>query len=293
MSDETFNRLAENAFDFLGKSLDQLEREPKHSVINFYSAVELILKARLLREHWTLTLAKEKSRKAFESGDFQSVSFEVACTRLDEIVGSPLPDKARSAFDAIRKHRNRIVHFHHVIQGGDPRTVAAIATEQLRAWHWLNELLTVQWSADFGDFREAIAGISERLSLHRTYVQLAFDNLRSELEQLASNGTSIHDCPFCELATAVEREIEADLRHIECRICGTYWNDFYVECEECGHEGVHTGGVSYDCPTCTHVMYGDDISRSEPLTPCDQCNRQASVIRDGETRFCMGCLEIV
>lgn len=101
VSDHGFQQLTENAFDFLRKALAELTTDHKHSVINFYSAVELLLKARLLREHWTLVLARETGKANFEAGDFQSVTFEMACTRLDQVVGSPLPAQAKAAFDAV------------------------------------------------------------------------------------------------------------------------------------------------------------------------------------------------
>ena len=36
-----FEELAANAFDFLEKASDQLEKEPKYSVINFFTGIEL------------------------------------------------------------------------------------------------------------------------------------------------------------------------------------------------------------------------------------------------------------
>lgn len=297
MTDQGFGRLTENAFDFLGQALDQLETAPKHSVINFYAAVELFIKARLLLEHWTLVLAKEKSRSSFEEGDFQSASFDLACTRLDQVVGSPLPPRARVAFDVVRKHRNRMVHFHHAIQEGEPATIAAIAVEQLTAWHWLHELLTSQWATEFSDYRPQIEAITDRLTSHRIYVQVAYDNIRLDLQALSDQGIRLHACPFCELNTAVEREVEANLCHTECRICGHYWNDLYIECEECGASSTLMGGSS-ECTECTHVMYADDIERyvgnpGSRLAPCPFCHRPKSVLPIGGTQFCIGCLEIV
>ena len=44
---ERFDDVVRNAFDFLGRSIDELEKHPKYSVIHFYSAIELFVKARL------------------------------------------------------------------------------------------------------------------------------------------------------------------------------------------------------------------------------------------------------
>jgi len=39
-----FKSLVENAIDFLKKSVAEIKKSPKYSVINFYSAVEIFLK---------------------------------------------------------------------------------------------------------------------------------------------------------------------------------------------------------------------------------------------------------
>ena len=67
--------LLENAFDFLERGIEQFEHEPKYSVINFCSAVELFLKARLLKEHWALVVAKNPKMDEFLKGDFKSINF--------------------------------------------------------------------------------------------------------------------------------------------------------------------------------------------------------------------------
>lgn len=36
-----FENLVRNGIDFLTKAISQLESDPKHSVINFYTAVEI------------------------------------------------------------------------------------------------------------------------------------------------------------------------------------------------------------------------------------------------------------
>ena len=62
-----FDSLVRNAMDFLKKSVDELEESPKYSVIYFSTAVELFLKARLLREHWSLIISnvnKVQKRKS-------------------------------------------------------------------------------------------------------------------------------------------------------------------------------------------------------------------------------------
>jgi hypothetical protein len=81
-ADQHVDWLIKNALDFLKHAIDDFSTHPKHSVINFYTAVELFLKARLLEEHWSLIVVKDPDRRKFEAGDFISVTFEEACNRL-------------------------------------------------------------------------------------------------------------------------------------------------------------------------------------------------------------------
>ncbi|MBN1293095.1 MAG: hypothetical protein JXB48_14745, partial [Candidatus Latescibacteria bacterium] len=59
MKNNQLNKLIENAFDFFERSLDEFEDNPKYSVIHFYAAVELFLKARLMAEHWSLVVLRD------------------------------------------------------------------------------------------------------------------------------------------------------------------------------------------------------------------------------------------
>jgi hypothetical protein len=49
--DEFFNQLVGSAFEFLDRAIGHVEADRKHSIINFATAVELFLKARLFKEH--------------------------------------------------------------------------------------------------------------------------------------------------------------------------------------------------------------------------------------------------
>ena len=49
--DDLAKKLVLNGFDFLTEAIASLEGKPKYSIINFYSAVEIFIKARLLHEH--------------------------------------------------------------------------------------------------------------------------------------------------------------------------------------------------------------------------------------------------
>ncbi len=110
-----FDLLVKNAIDFLERATAEIEDRPKYSIINFFSAVELFFKARLMREHWSLIIAKpeDASITKFRDGDFQSVTLEQATKRLKNISSENITDEEMNSFNDLRKHRNKLVHFFH------------------------------------------------------------------------------------------------------------------------------------------------------------------------------------
>src|SRR5215211_1180617 len=107
-ADDLFERLVDNALDFLSRSIDDLERSPKYSVIHFHAAVELFVKARLMSEHLALVVAKRQDAdwEKFVAGDFQFVSLEEAAGKLEKVVRSGLTKPSLQAFQNVGKHRN-------------------------------------------------------------------------------------------------------------------------------------------------------------------------------------------
>jgi hypothetical protein len=51
------DRLVANAIDFLRRAINEFKKDPKYSIIHFSAAVELLLKARLMAEHWSLVVS--------------------------------------------------------------------------------------------------------------------------------------------------------------------------------------------------------------------------------------------
>ncbi|MDT9702548.1 hypothetical protein RMT89_43460, partial [Streptomyces sp. P17] len=87
-----------------------LDKRPKNSIVDFYSSIELFLKARLMNEHWTLILSRPElaNLDSFQVGDFHSVFLDDAVKRMKNILRDPLPAKAVDVFKALGEHRNQI-----------------------------------------------------------------------------------------------------------------------------------------------------------------------------------------
>jgi hypothetical protein len=292
--------LVENALEFLDKAIGEIESSPKHSIINFYSAVELLLKARLLHEHWSLVVTKDPDRQRFESGDFVSVNFDEACVRLRKIVQSPISDSAVRNFDTIRKHRNRVVHFYH---GADLREVVS---EQLRAWYDLHQLLTVQWKVAFNDFLPALADIEKRLRGNREYLQAKFADLESLIARERKGGAEFEACASCGFEAARTEIVLGDLKAAECLVCG-YRNEWIeYECSNCTKFSPLLEGGAFTCTHCGHRDPEETIAKTlnqfvatsdnyfEAMVPanCSECDGYHTTIEYHDKYLCICCFAV-
>jgi hypothetical protein len=173
-----------------------------------------------MAEHWTLVASKEVDRDKFVAGDFVSVPFEEACSRFAKIVKSGIDDSARKKFDAVRKHRNQMVHFFHEADGNKKTLVEEVAIEQLGAWYELQQLLTVHWADHFEPWKKDIADIERRFKRQRDYLAAKFNALKSELARLKEQGEAIELCSSCHFTAAKIVPEIGDLRKETCLVCG-------------------------------------------------------------------------
>jgi len=296
-------RLIENALDFLARAIADFKSQPKHSIINFYSAVELFLKARLLQEHWSLIVLKDADRHKFEAGDFVSVSFETACERLQNVVQSPISPRARQTFDAIRKHRNKMVHFFHEADRASANRLEAIAREQLRAWYDLHKLLTVQWSPIFDGYGAEFNAIEKKLKGHREFLRAKFDDLASAIKQEKANGIAFRACGSCSFNAARVTEIIGDLSECECLVCGYQDKWFNYTCSNCSKVSPLRDGGEFACPQCQQkddteaiveninefIVTSDNYMDAYVPAHCSECEGYRSVVEYKEQFLCVVC----
>jgi len=296
--------LVANAIDFLTLATEEFEGRPKHSIIAFHSAVELVLKARLMHEHWSLVVGKNPDLSSFQTGDFVSVTFEEACQRLAKVVGSALPDQTRRWFDEIRKHRNKLVHFFQDID--TPAVREQIAREQLSAWHGLVGLLRVQWRDVFARFDIDIDALDRRFAKHRLYLHTRFDSLSDELKALKAAGKTIETCRSCGFDAAETQELVGELRQAKCHVCRIAPRWLTVECPKCEKPMQVEGDDGATCEACQTGYDQDELSDlidEDPVTTdnyfdhatpahCSSCDGYQTVVSYRDHYLCVSCLEL-
>ena len=83
--------LIDNSFDYLENSIKYSKAEEnrawKYALLNLASAIELMMKGVLEKEHWSLLFEdiKKANKDALAKGDIKSVNFETAIERIKSI----------------------------------------------------------------------------------------------------------------------------------------------------------------------------------------------------------------
>lgn len=298
--------LINNAYAFLKSALEKLEDDTKSSVINFYSAVELFLKAPLLHEHWTLIVSKDPKFSKFQKGDFISIGFKESIKRLKDILGIHIKNDAYNAFDKVRQHRNKYVHF--FIQNEND-IIAQIAKEQILAWAYLHHLIKNKLSHIFYNFEEKNKLIESSLKRHKKfwqqYSQLRYKQLLYYYENKINKGAIISHCSRCKVRSLEETIYSEVYTESHCRICQYYGKNLKLACPGCQRQTILWGDAYSSCEHCPYQFepdkvfdiintYGNLNELNEPvewLIPanCHYCEGYQTVCELNEHYLCTNC----
>jgi hypothetical protein len=242
MSDIVFDELVRNAIDFAKQSISELARSPKYSMIHFAVAVELFLKARLMREHWSqvVTRPEAASLQDFRQGRFHSVSIEDAVKRLRNIANEAISDRAEDAFRSVANHRNRLIHFYHPQLGPSAKVAEreSVVADQYRAWHFLNELLTGPWSGHFKRHMKELRELNGALLRLNDFLTAKFEAILPAINEQVKNGLIFERCSLCSFRAVKVDDMRGEpaLFVGECLVCGWHHSSIHEPCPDCNQE---------------------------------------------------------
>lgn len=305
-----FDLLVKNAFDFLNKGISDFDSAPKYSVINFSTAIELFLKARLIKEHWSLVVSKpEKADKnQFVEGEFSSVNLLQAKGRLQTIAGINMHEVSFSAFRQLANHRNKLIHFYHVGLESDENIKELIVREQCKAWFYLHRLL-LEWDEHFHEYGGDIDDANETMKNHSQYLETKFNVLKQELDRYTADGNPPGICAVCSYRSVVTRPDGVPFVSIECKVCDYQgFEQFELDCPSC-LERVFIAGEGYaSCDLCNHTTKPSDVEaelvkKYKLNSPryqgslnmginCGNCEGFQTVVCIEDVYFCTSCFEI-
>ncbi|MRT05955.1 hypothetical protein [Ewingella americana] len=261
-NEQLFDSLVTNAIDFLESSIDDLNKRPKNSIVDFYTAIELFLKARLMLEHWTLILDEpgKANKQNFSKGDFKSVYFEDSVRRLKTILNIKLEDNILGNFKELGKHRNQIVHFAHAQYSSAQANKAGVVAQQWYSWHHLYNLLTVEWKSEFIKYQADFERVHRRMLQEKEFLINRFNELTDNIKILRLRSIKIVKCRQCGLEAGKVNDSHK-------------WGDDY-ECLVCESNGVAVLPVkdTLPCPKCKHPFE----FFSPKITSCTNCSHEIS-----------------
>lgn len=286
-------KMMQNAIDFLKHSEKNILIQPKYSAISFWSAIELILKYRICKEHWSLILSKPDLKK-FLSGDFTSKYFDELCIILENIVGSPLEKPHKDVLITIKNHRNMWVHFYN--KEDVEKKTNELIVDQLHGWFILN-LYINKWSFYFKPYIEEINSIYQLVKNNNAqYLSIAYNYLTPNIQQkiLADRGIKLVRCSVCRYISCFRPVFNIDVGfEIKCEVCVQEDFGLYHKCTFCKKPLLISHATSY-CRNCRNEVSFDksleEINKKYEDLECPvYCMCQNFLITLKNGYYCTSC----
>ena len=302
-----FRQMVESALDFLEQARVDLETKPKYAVIHFATAIELILKARLLKEHWALVVmvSGDADRRSFQSGTAKTVTVDQAIKRLEQISAEPLPAGAADSFKVIAAHRNRMIHFFHEAASPEAEEAARarVTAELLLGWFHLLRLFR-NWKGIFTDYEQDIRRVEARMQAVRAYLNVVYDTLKPQIAERTGSGTIFCNCPSCGYPSASILPVAGAVADLDCMVCGLSDHLVTMPCpqEDCQGTLHLTGYNTADeaCDSCQQqvekqelaaFLDTEDVDYPHFTTKnCGPCNGHGTVVQHNGLYVCTNCL---
>ncbi|WP_331739628.1 hypothetical protein OG613_44150 (plasmid) [Streptomyces sp. NBC_00015] len=289
---EVFFPPVPNGLDYLVSVVEHLEsgdervsaRDLKYAVLHLAAGAEVLLKARLQLEHWTLVFKDpgQAKRSELEDGTLKSCSPEETVQRLKDIAGAPIGDKDTSAVLKLAKHRNALQHYGLIGPAANARAVESQAAEVLDFLiRFLDEeLLPALPMAEMKSAEADMERIRGGLSRIQGFVKKRMQRIRADLEPLRDRTVQ---CPDCDQWALVP---ELDHRVI-CRFCGT-------------SQPTHDGATMYAVFVLGRDPGAPDLFGIMAVESCPDCDDESLVVGartaaapDVPVFFCFGCARVV
>lgn len=303
---ELFTAMAENAFEFLIRALDEFEESPKFSIVHFATAIELFLKARLFKEHWSLITERlEKVKKnSFFDGETKTINMDTTMSRLKNIADDPVPEEANETFHLIAQHRNRILHFVH--STNNENEIPEVAAEQLHGWFLLHFLLSVQWKGYFYSFSDKISQVEYKMQKHRGYLKEKFKSKQNIISEHQKKGGITKHCNSCGFNSLIVKNLDGAVSEGDCLVCWYQGSVIKLNCpnDDCFQliEFDSYEGPPEYCPSCKSPFQDavpELLDTSPPITPknyfdaieinCSECSGYLSVVEHHNGYICTQC----
>lgn len=275
--------LTANALAFLRRSFRQTigaEEDVQllsFAVVDLAVATEVLLKARLVREHWTLILdgldTGKPDRATIIGGSAKTVTPGQAVDRLNRLIGLPLGeanDKKSRAHQVsqLTNLRNRAAHF--TLASMQPLSIRARLGVGLQFVLWLLENEFPDSPAK-NDIDALLTDLRNELGEVQELVRARMQDLAVKLDR----ATVCVECPRCSQPTLMlslgEEPVCPFCRSVTSATPGSQLAEEYVDevLNLAEYQVVKDGGEwpIYDCPKCGETSLVGGVRQLRPSLP--------------------------
>lgn len=299
------NNLCASALEFINASIDDIDNKPKFGIVNFAIGVELLLKARLVHEHWSVIVTSNPNSESFIHGKFQSITINEALKRLSNIADDDIGSDARQAFSAIAEHRNRLVHFVADAQGPlNDKFQREVAKEVYVGWYHLVTLLK-RWKNYFKASKSDITQINNKIRSVREFLKVIFNTKKTQLESYRESGVPIFKCPRCTFKAMPLKQLTENIAAGVCAVCELRSNWLRFQCPaDCGmqynisqYDGFHFSececGYSLDQGEVFDLIdTGFSSEYYQTQITCGECESDGTVANNDDRFVCIECIYV-
>ncbi|MFG3172325.1 hypothetical protein [Streptomyces sp. NPDC048200] len=261
-----------NGMDYLASVVDHLSGTPtprdlKYAVLHLQAATEVLLKARLLQEHWSLIFRDpgRADRGRFESGDFESCGTNETIGRLRSIIGIDLPKPFVDEIGQLARWRNALQHY------GLTAGVPAVESRTAHILDFLlvfisDELLPGLRSADSAYADEGLYHIRSQLSAMQAVIKARMDRLRPVLAPATARTVMCPDCGQVALTVGTSP--------LQCHFC-----------EETFHAAANLAEFYVGVALGKEWERGFEDRTKWPISECPDCGEEALVLEAETAAF--------
>lgn len=230
--------LLENAIDSLQQGIgfalkdSPTQGELKLSVLLVAQSVELLLKERLKREHWSLIFTKVEQAGNLNAN---TVTIDEAIKRLEQIAHVKLDEEERDTISLLSDIRNRIQHYEIEI------TFEEVLGKDHAAIAFITRFLKDEFQRDIRDYFEQddvqkLISIDEALKHLQELAKQNIEKIRKENEPARAKDQmdwqfDVIDCPECWQEYYVFSP-SSDIS--QCQLCK--YEGGFIECARCGFQ---------------------------------------------------------
>lgn len=292
--------LAENGLAFLrrafyGTNSAQNDLQPlTFSVVDLAVSIEVLIKARLAREHWSL-ICEEPDRAneaSVKDGSLKSVSHESAMRRLTGIAGVVFTKDRQEQIGNVMKLRNRAVHF--TLPGETPLAIKAVIGSGLAVALWLleEEFISEANEDHSAEVKELVESTIEEVSVLIGGIEELVKERMSKVSLKLRGAEFVTQCPRCGQPALTTEDGEP----AHCAFC--LWKP--LDGNDCALEYLHAvlnislyesmkdgeEAPLYVCPECGEEAFVRGVQRADLNASDSEASKQ---YRNDEAWACFAC----